>query len=85
MALNMPADASLDADIMLFEGLLNGPDSALLELTTNQHDIRSAAEARSLVADILVGLRSARDEPLFTTEQMQSDLDRRIRERRDAA
>lgn len=85
MALTMPADTSLNADIAHFEELLDGPDSGLLASMAEQPDIRSATQARSLVADILVGLRSARDEPLFTAEQMKADLDRRIRERRDAA
>lgn len=79
----MPARTSLEADIVLFEGLLSGPDSGLAELMANQPDIRTADEARVLVSEILVGLRSARDEPLFTTEQMLAELDARAR--RDAA
>lgn len=85
MAVTMPAETSLHADIALLEGLLNGPESGLAAWMAEQGDIASVTEARSLLADILIGLRSARDEPLWTTEQMMADLDRRASARRDAA
>lgn len=85
MAVTVPAGSSLDADIAFVEALLNGPESGLLAWMTGQRDIASVSEARALLADILAGLRSARDEPLWTTEQMMVDLDRRARARRDAA
>lgn len=77
--------ASMQKDLSELREMIAGPDDGLMALIEQEPHLQSPADARRFLEEACVGLESAIEGPLLTTEEVMAELDRRQRLRRSAA
>ena len=75
----------METGLAELRAMIAGPDGGLAALIEQEPHLHSPADARRFLDDVCIGLESAIEGPLLSTEQVMAELSRRRRQRRSAA